>query len=148
MAECLTEGVIAGQLCVDHDSGKLMQVDCDRRQGRVVQTQFNRHRFEGSATLGTLLKRLEFAIRQRETLSESIDQCGGILTAFSDNANYKSRFVRGQQTSFAIHNLPTRGRNHLDPDPVSIRLGHKIIVLDNLQGVVTVDQYTEHNGDR
>ena len=29
-----------------------------------------------------------------------------------------------------------------------IRLGHKVIVLDNLQGVVTIDQHTQHNRDR
>ena len=58
MTKRLTVGVIAGQLCVDHNPGKLMEVDCDRRQRRVVQAQFDGYRLEGSATLGTFLKRL------------------------------------------------------------------------------------------
>ena len=148
VAKRLTVGIVAGQLCVDHDPGKLMQVHSDRRQRRVVQTQLDRHRLEGSATLGAFLKRLEFAIRQRQALSERLDQCGGILAALPDYANDKSRFIRGQQPPFAIHNLPARGRDHLNPDPVSIRLGHEIVVLHNLQRVITIDQHTQHNGDR
>ena len=148
MAERLTVGIVAGQLCVEHDPGKLMQVHCDRRHRRIVQTQFDRHRLEGSATLAPFLKRLEFAIRQRQAVSERLDQCGGIFTALPDHANDKGRFIRGQQPPFAIHNLPTRGRNHLNPDPVSIRLGHEIVVLHNLERVITIYQHPQHNGDR
>ena len=38
VAERLTVGIVAGQLCVDHDPGKLMQVHGDRRQRRVVDS--------------------------------------------------------------------------------------------------------------
>ena len=58
VAERFTIGVIAGQLCVDHNPGQLMQIDRDLSQRRVVQTQFDRHRLEGSATLRAFLKRL------------------------------------------------------------------------------------------
>ena len=60
-----------------------------------------------------------------------------------------ARLVNSKQTTSPVNNQAPGWGYRLEPDPIPVRLGEKLIVVANLQVVVTIgqqDQSAENNG--